>query len=35
MQVSFLWFLVIGIAAGWIAGKIMNEKGVYRLTPAP
>lgn len=25
---SFLWFLLIGLAAGWLAGKIMKGGGV-------
>ncbi|KPK06949.1 MAG: transglycosylase [Gemmatimonas sp. SG8_28] len=27
MLSSIVWFLVIGIAAGWIAGKIMKGRG--------
>lgn len=27
MLASIFWFLLIGIAAGWIAGKIMKGKG--------
>jgi uncharacterized membrane protein YeaQ/YmgE (transglycosylase-associated protein family) len=27
MLSSIVWFLVIGIAAGWIAGKIMKGQG--------
>ncbi len=27
MLSSIIWFLVIGIAAGWIAGKIMKGRG--------
>ena len=24
---EFLWFILIGLAAGWIAGKLMKEGG--------
>ncbi len=27
MLANILWFLLIGVAAGWIAGKIMKGKG--------
>lgn len=27
MPSSIIWFLIIGIAAGWIAGKIMKGRG--------
>ncbi len=27
MLANIFWFLLIGIAAGWIAGKIMKGKG--------
>ncbi len=26
-MISFLWFLLIGLAAGWLAGKIMKGRG--------
>jgi uncharacterized membrane protein YeaQ/YmgE (transglycosylase-associated protein family) len=25
---EFLWFLVIGLAAGWLAGQVMGNPGV-------
>jgi uncharacterized membrane protein YeaQ/YmgE (transglycosylase-associated protein family) len=27
MGMGFVWFLLIGLAAGWLAGKIMKGKG--------
>ncbi len=27
MLFSFIWFLLIGVLAGWIAGKIMHGNG--------
>lgn len=26
-MISFIWFLLIGLAAGWLAGRILRGKG--------